>query len=199
MGILVFLLALLSAPVASRAAPAAGTPKQVLLIRHADETGQRNDAGLSARGDARAAALPTLFPARLPTPQVIFAAKSSKRSRRPVETIAPLAHAVGVPIDERFSDREYAALAKELLSNPAYTGKTIVVCWHHGTMPELAAALGVRSPPARWPKSRYDHVWSITFDANGAHLADLRQQLLPGDEGAPSSIPRTLDGAGKKR
>ena len=130
---------------------------------------------------------------------MIFAAKSSMRSRRPVETIKPLAHALGVPIDERFSDREYAALAKELLSNPEYTGKTIVVCWHHGTMPELVAALGVRSPPARWPKSQYDHVWSITFDANGAHLADLRQQLLPGDEGASSSIRRTPDGAGKKR
>ena len=53
MAILVFLLALLSAPVASSAAPAAGTPKQVLLIRHADETGQRNNAGLSARRPAR--------------------------------------------------------------------------------------------------------------------------------------------------
>ena len=162
-------------------ATAVAAPKTVLVIRHADETGQPKDVGLSPRGRERASALPTLFHDRLPTPDAIVAARSSKHSQRPMQTIAPLAKSFGLRVDDRFADKEYAALAKELLTNPAYTGKTVVVCWHHGTIPQLASALGVVSPPAKWPGSRYDLVWSITFDATGAHLSQMPQRLLPGD------------------
>jgi phosphohistidine phosphatase SixA len=173
------------APIGSTA-PSPGTPKQLLLIRHAEETGRSRDTGLSNRGVARANALPSLFPARLPTPDAIFAARSSKSSTRPLETITKLAGTLGVRVDTRFANTDYAALAKELLTNPAYAGKTILVCWHHGTLPELAAALGVRAPPTKWRDTRFDLVWSISFGPRGAQLEEIPQKLLPGDQTSSS-------------
>ena len=41
--------------------------------------------------------------------------------------------------------RELERLAKEL-HEPRYAGKTILVCWHHGNLPELAGKLGVKEP-----------------------------------------------------
>ena len=37
---------------------------------------------------------------------------------------------------------ELIQLAAELLTNPRYASKTVLVCWHHGKIPRLAKALG---------------------------------------------------------
>ncbi len=174
-----FLIAIAGVCAASTRLTAKSGPSVVLLIRHGEDIGQL-DFNLSPRGRQRAAALPKLFDSRLPKPQVIVATRASKSSDRPIETVEPLARALGLPIDNRFRDDDYRALAKTLLSDDRYDGKVVLVCWHHGKMRKLAEALGVDDPPV-WPEDQFDHVWVIRHPGRSAHFEDVHQKLLDGD------------------
>jgi hypothetical protein len=156
-------------------------PKQILIIRHAEKTGLKTDMHLNPRGFQRAAALPRLFPAQFDTPDFIFATRISKHSNRPVETVTPLAKALHRRIDNRFGEDDYRPLAKEVLSRPAYAGKNVLVCWHHGRIPALAEALGFSHPPSPWPDTQFDRVWRVQYDGGSATMTDMPQHLLEGD------------------
>jgi phosphohistidine phosphatase SixA len=158
----------------------AGRPKQIYLIRHGEKSGDKSDIHLNPRGRARAAALVQLFPNRFDKPDVLVASHQSAHSNREVETLEPLAQLLHVPIDDTFADEDYSQLAKHLLT--AYPAKTILVCWHHGNLPALATALGVRNAPSPWADDRFDRLWRIRFDASGsAIMQDLPEHLLDHD------------------
>jgi hypothetical protein len=156
-------------------------PKQILIVRHAEKNDDKSDIHLNARGYARAAALPTLFPSRLDTPEFLFASRQSAHSNRPLETITPLARALRLQIDNTFTNEDYAGLARHVLGKPVYAGKTVLICWHHGNIPALARALGIKDASAPWPEMQFDRVWRITFADGVPALTDLPQRLLPGD------------------
>ena len=163
-------------------APTGAPPASILLIRHAEK---RTDGqlDLSPTGFKRASLLPNLFTSGridLPIPQVIFATHQSKHSNRPVETVTPLAAALHLPIDSSIANEDYAALAAELLSGK-YAGKVALVAWHHGTLPALAAVLGVRPPYTPWPNQQFDRVWKIDYKDGKATVLDIPQHLMPGD------------------
>jgi phosphohistidine phosphatase SixA len=158
-----------------------GKPNQILVIRHAEKNGSKADIHLNARGVARAAALPALFPARFATPEFLFASRQSKHSNRPVETLTPLSKALRVKIDTTFPDDDYAGLAKHIFRKPDYAGKTLLICWHHDNIPSLARTLGIKDAPWPWPPMQFDRVWRITYPDGVPTLANLPQQLLPGD------------------
>jgi len=101
-----FLLSCLCLPAAAFAFDT-DKPKQILLIRHAEKTGNRADAHLNPRGYLRAAALPRLFPTHFDTPELIVATHASARSNRPVETVTPLAHSLCLTIDSKFADEDW--------------------------------------------------------------------------------------------
>lgn len=160
---------------------AANRPKQILIIRHAEKSDLKTDVDLNPRGYARAAALPTLFPSRFPIPDFLFAARQSKHSNRPVETITPLARALGLKIDNTYPNEDFGGLARRVLKQPVYGGKIVLICWHHENIPALARALGVTNAPAHWPEKRFDQVWRIEYPEGAAALTELGQQLLAGD------------------
>jgi hypothetical protein len=153
----------------------------MLPFRAQGLNGDKSDIHLNARGYARAAALPTLFPSRFDTPEFLFASRKSAHSNRPLETITPLAKALGLKIDNFFTNEDYAGLARRVLGKPVYAGKTVLICWHHGNIPALAGALGIKDAPAPWPETQYDRVWRITFADGAPALTELPQRLLPGD------------------
>jgi hypothetical protein len=72
-------------------------------------------------------------------------------------------------------------LAKRILDDPAYDGKTVAVCWVHDYLPQIAEAFGVMPRPAPWPSSVFDRVLVITYRGQQAFLTSLPQNLLPGD------------------
>jgi hypothetical protein len=158
---------------------AAMKPRDILIIRHAEEPEKGESIHLNDRGRRRAEALVTLFPARFQAPQFLFAARPTVHTNRSVETLEPLAEALGLSIDQHFDDVQFAKLARTL-SEPAYSGSRVLICWQHSTIPDLARALGVPAPP-KWPEQNYDRLWEIKYDAAGATLADLPQSLLPKD------------------
>ena len=163
-------------------------PAQVILLRHGEKPPDESNVNLSERGEARARALVaflTTKPAFLTNglPTALFAPKVTKRGHtsRPYETIEPLAEHLKLSIQTPNGPSDYAALAKHILSDPDFDGKTVVVCWIHDYLPAFAKALGVKPEPAPWNGSVYDRVWLITYTDHGAALASLPQNLLPGD------------------
>jgi phosphohistidine phosphatase SixA len=165
----------------SRPGRASGKPKQILLMRHGEKSGSKDDPDLNKQGYLRAAALLRLFPGSFDTPEFLFASKASRRSNREIETLTPLARALHLQINGVYTDEEYPALASELLSNPRYSEKTLLVCWHHGNIPQFAARLGVAKPPSPWPDTQFDRIWKIQYPDGGVSMTDLPQHLLDSD------------------
>ena len=120
----------------------------------------------------------------LPPPDFLFAAMASKSSNRPVETITPLATALGQTIDASFDDDAYQSLA-DAITSKAYAGKTVLVCWHHGKMADLAQSLGVSPKPKKPSGTVFDRLWLIDYSyAAGTRtvtFTDGAQWLLYGD------------------
>jgi len=85
-----------------------------------------------------------------------------------------------VPLNDGFADNE-ASIKKmtDAILND-YPGDIILVCWHHGKIPDIAKALGISRPP-KWDGKVFDRVWQITFPKGKAALKDLPQMLLYGD------------------
>jgi hypothetical protein len=159
-------------------------PATIIIIRHAEKPPE-GDPSLSAEGYARAQLLlKTFIPSdgrpSLPTPQFIFAAAPSSHSNRSALTVIPLADALHLEINQDFKDHNYADLAAELLSGK-YAGKIVLVSWHHGKIPELAAALGATPPYNPWPDDQFDRIWRIDYVDGKATLRDLPYSGMPAD------------------
>jgi len=164
-------------------------PAHILIIRHAEKPPDAaRSPDLAPAGAARARALPRLFEASpdrtdpFPRPDFIFATRDTKHSHRPLETVGPLGAALGIRINTAFGDNDVRALAKELIGHRKYEGKTVLVVWHQGTIPDLAKALGALDAPHGWADSVFDRVWEITYTKNGnASFANRPQHLMSGD------------------
>lgn len=120
---------------------------------------------------------------RFDTPKVLFATENGSHSHRPVETITPTSIALGLTINSNGYPNSPAgiqALMNEINSG-TYAGQVVLVCWHHGTIPAVASALGIAKPP-KWKGTVFDRVWQITWSSKGAaKLKDHPQRLLYGD------------------
>jgi hypothetical protein len=182
---------------AAPVAQASTYPSHVLIIRHAEKPDDKKDKHLTSRGAARAAALPSLFyipkvfrtkPAPFPTPDFLFATAESKDSNRPVETVQPLAKALGgLEIHGKHADGDYQPLVDHLFSNAKHAGKTVLICWHHGKIRGLTRAVLAKAkngdPVSKqvkaWDPAVFDRVWQITFDDQGqATFVNRPQRLL---------------------
>jgi broad specificity phosphatase PhoE len=169
------------------ATPIQAPPRQILIIRHAEKPGdpsvddQSDGPNLSSRGQERAQALATFIPATFGSPDFLFATMVSPSSNRPVETITPLANGIGRDINSKHTDAEYDVVSDHLLNQTRYGGKLVLVCWHHGRIPDLAVALGAPGAPRHWPGTVFDRVWKIDYSSGKAVFSNLPQHLLPGD------------------
>jgi hypothetical protein len=133
---------------------------------------------------------------RYPTPNFLFATAPTNSSSRPVETITPTLGALqfftnnpGMIINDnaKFTNDSAGiqALKSEILGNPnTYGGKYVLICWHHGTIPQLTEAFGVPSnqlPWPSWPGTVFDLVFYISWPSGTAQLGVFVQTLLYGD------------------
>jgi hypothetical protein len=124
---------------------------------------------------------------KLGLPEVIIAQSPSQKnhSQRSLETVAPLAKALGLPIISRFTFGQVQEMVQWLKSQREYDGKTALICMNHMEIAELAKALGVvHLRPRVWPHETYDRLYVLTFaPENGRFLSlqNLTQTLLFGD------------------
>ena len=166
----------------------------VLVIRHAEKSGDKQDIGLTPAGQARAQAYVAYFQAltsgasHLPPPAWLIAAADEKDSHRSRLTLEPLAAALGLPIDARLADADYRTLAQRLREDARYDGATTLICWSHKKLPGLAKALGAPASllPAKWPDEVFGWMLRLDYDAAG-ELAEAtlhNQRLMFNDCGA---------------
>ena len=123
--------------------------KIILVMRHAEKSDNPLDPNLTPTGYARAQRLAQYIPATFGTPTFLFATAASKHSRRPIETLEPLATRCHLTIDETWADQDYGALAHHLRKQSAFDGALTVVCWHHGNIPSMMHAL--KAPADGYP------------------------------------------------
>ena len=171
-----------------QALAAPGQPAQIILLRHAEEPYDPAAVNLSPRGMERARALVSLLgkhsllTSNAPV-AVLYATHVTKhgRSQRAGETIAPLSKELGLTVQTPYESKQYSLLARDILGNRAYRGKTVILCWTHEDIAELAAALGVKPKPPPWKGSVFDRLWLIKPRGREVEFRDLPQHLLKGD------------------
>lgn len=167
---------------------ACGQPAQVILLRHAEKPAGAEAVDLSPRGRERAQAIVSLLgrgsslTSNAPV-VALYATRVTRRdhSHRTGETLAPLAKDLNLPVGTPFGSDDYKGMAAMVLENPAYHGKTVIICWTHHDLPQLAAAFGVKPQPSAWKDSTFDRLWRITFSPGHTQLISLPQHLLAGD------------------
>lgn len=167
---------------------AIGQPAQVVLLRHAEKPDNASALHLSPRGAERARALVSLLgksstlTSNAPI-AALYATHLTKhdRSQRTGETLAPLAKDLGLPVQAPYESEFYSLLARDILANGGYRGKTVVICWTHHSLAGLAAALGAKPKPAPWKDKTFDRLWLIKPGASEVNFQDFPQHLLKGD------------------
>jgi hypothetical protein len=153
-------------------------PARLLIMRHAEKTGDKSDPHLSPEGEQRAQKLATYIPQQLGKPDFLIAAANSNRSLRPFETIEPLAKALALEIKDKFDDNEIDALIGHLCKTK-YAGLTGVISWRHGNIPALLEALGAPegSYPQLWDDTVFNLIIEMSFTDGSAPRA--RQFVEP--------------------
>jgi hypothetical protein len=180
---------------------------KIMLMRHAEKPakddapygvtfeGERSKESLEVRGWQRAGALTQLFaPAngRIPNvslarPKFLFASKPllHKGSRRPTETISPLAQKLRIKIRSRYARAELESMLEEVFGCKG----PVLICWQREYLPQIAALILGKSTsvPVAWPEDRFDMIW--VFDLNRAsgkyRFKQVPQKLLDGDRPTP--------------
>ncbi|MFG2664032.1 hypothetical protein ACGFY6_07275 [Streptomyces sp. NPDC048387] len=166
----------------------------VMVIAHAekpyagatgeDDEGNEDPGFLAGRGRRRAEELHRLFgPAHgapLPRPAALLATGGPQSApARCRQTLAPLATALRIPVQDRFALGAETDAARAALAASA----PVLLCWEPAGIPRLVHALGahgVRGLPAAWP-DRSDLVWTLTRSHGNWTFRELPQHLLPGD------------------
>jgi hypothetical protein len=173
----------------------------VMIIRHGekpsgstpgvDARGNQDPSSLTDVGWNRAHRLVDLFnPADgrlrpgLARPAAIYAASANGNGEgaRTRETVTPLADKLGIPLDTTFGKGDEKALVNRVISRPGPT----LIAWQHGEIPLIAKAFPsvTPTPPAQWPDSRFDLIWTFTKAPDGWHFAQLPELVLPQDQAA---------------
>lgn len=167
-------------------------PAQIMIIRHAEKFEDQHKIHLSPRGHTRANALAQFFQSDPRVLEYGVAAaiiaqcpSQQKKSVRCEETVAPLAHALGKTVINRFAYGEVKELVDWLRASREWDSKSVLICAAHMDIVPIAKALGVpQLRQAVWPHETYDRVWLIDFsptDGKVASFRDIPQCLLFGD------------------
>jgi hypothetical protein len=163
---------------------AGAQPARIILIRHAEKPADPALPHLSEDGQKRASRL-----ARWLTqgkvlgtnglPGALFAAAPTLRGRslRCAETLQPTADRLDLPLRTSYAAADYRRLAYDLLRDRSLKGRTVVICWVHECLPELAVALGVKPEPPKWKDKDFESAYVITFLEGQASLDVMRQKF----------------------
>ena len=168
------------------------------------QDGEQGWESLTVRGWLRAASLGRLFNPTgnqfpndaLDRPVSIYASAprhpgvaleqdEASKSKRPLQTITPLAQELTIAPVLDFGKGQEAALAKQVLAQSG----VVLISWQHEAIVEIANYLVASHEPkatipGKWPNDRFDIVW--VFDPPVKNkgrwkFTQVPQRLLPGD------------------
>lgn len=177
----------------------------VMFIRHAEKpdhsqhgvtrAGEHDEHSLSVQGWTRAGALAALFSHvsgtthhNLVQPERIIATSPSHnyKSKREHDTALPTAERLNVHIESHTVPDDYQALVDDITKD----GKSTLIVWHHGTMPDFVRSFPIANMdavPQSWPVDSFDLVWVLRPDGDRWTFSEVAQDLLVGDESERAS------------
>ena len=174
----------------------------ILIIRHGEKTASGDE--LSPEGHKRADAYVNYFknyqvngqPLKI---DYLYASADSKNSKRVRLTVEPLSKATGLKIDDRFANKDFQGMVDELEKQGR--GHEILICWHHGQIPNILKALDADSEKligaGKWPEDIFNWVIELHYDANGriipAECRRINENLMPGDDKQPAPVTPTAN------
>lgn len=144
-------------------------PARLIVLRHAEKTGDRDDPHLSKKGWRRAEALARHIPERFGPPGFLLAASRNPRSNRPVDTLKPLADALALSIIDHIDDEDTGGVVTFLSEADPFIGQLGVISWRHSDLPDLIATLGAPEGtyPPEWHEDEYDIMVEIDYRTAG--------------------------------
>jgi hypothetical protein len=180
---------------------------KIMLIRHAEKPakdsapfgvtveGERNKESLEVRGWQRAGALANLLApsnghfqhASLAKPQFLFASKPLRRkgSRRPIETVTPLAQKLALKINSSFQRSDFESMLDEVFSCKG----VVLICWQREYIPDIASYIlgNKKIAPQNWPEDCFDMIWVFDLVPSSAKYTfkQVPQKLLEDDLHTP--------------
>jgi hypothetical protein len=160
--------------------------KWVLVVRHAEKPA--DGTGLTPAGEARAKAYVNYFTHYKTATgvnlklSVLIATKDTKKSFRERLTLEPLSAATGLPLNLKYKEKDFNTMVSDLGATPQ--SGNVLICWHHGGIPELVTALGSNGeamfPGGKWPADHFDYVIELHYDAQGKVIpADTHKIVEP--------------------
>jgi broad specificity phosphatase PhoE len=178
-------------------------PTKIMIIRHAEKPVPGKVEGVRARGELDAASLTVLgwqragalvsFFERPASPHIAypshlfagrFASADADSSRRSKQTLRPLSHALGIPINDAFGKEQEAKLVHSL----GRLEGAVLIAWSHENIGKIVDAIGAESlTPREWPDERFDVVWVFDRVLQRTKFTQIPQRLLAGD--SESVIP----------
>jgi hypothetical protein len=205
-------------------APALAAPARIIILRHGEKAGAWKLCGV---GQARADALAATYLGRNAA-QSLFAAGEEPAAflaitLHTLELAAPAAATWDLPVtmfsvlpqkgadvfDKAF-DRRTQEAAAELLANPAWQGKTVVMVWEHKhianaklvakspgeavTLRQLLQLNRLKDVPETWPSGNYDYFWIVDY-AGGSGTPTGFRMVKQAFEGRYSKLPANDWGA----
>lgn len=174
-------------------------PDRIMFIRHAEKPDDGENGvtaenvfdkeSLAVRGWQRAGALIAFFSAQPKMkPTAIFASGigHNSNSKRPIETVAPLADRLKETQPVALNTNQLKDDIEPLMNKVLLLQGTVLVCWEHKRIPDLAALLTATPPvPKVWPDDRFDVVWIFDRSGPGWAFTQIPQRLLSGDSDKP--------------
>lgn len=182
----------------------------ILIIRHAekpnkgwpgpglDTNGVQDDESLVIRGCQRAGAWATLFSRGIenpdyPQPAAIYAANpdavtGEEPSRRPFETVTPLASRLGLVPDTTHAVSQETQLADSIVEQAG----VVLIAWEHhaifgALVPAILGDQSITGIPTKWHGERFDVV--LRFDRQSENDPWSFRQLFPCVLSGDSSVP----------
>jgi hypothetical protein len=185
----------------------------IMIIRHAEKPQTDADNGvdingaldpksLTPAGWQRAGAWAEFFKpslgqsSGLPTPASVYASAPAKRaeiaagqggskSRRPLETVTPLAAKLDITVDLSFWKGKETQLAAAVAS----ISGVVLICWQHEDIVAIAQAIAPHnaSIPYSWPGDRFNVIFRFdrTDGASPWSFGQLVPVMLKGDLSTP--------------
>lgn len=162
-----------------------GYPKEILIVRHAENAADATKVNLSTKGYERAAALAYRLPDTFGKIDHIFAAGVGHESPKKyaVETVTPLATLLRKKIHSEFLAYQVQGMITHILGNHTYTDSVIAIAWQQIDLAVIATTFGAKNVPTTpWPDDCYDLVWKLTYNGDQTYtLTQTPQLLLYGD------------------
>ena len=162
-------------------------PSQIVILRHGEKPVTGNE--LNEKGWKRANALVDYVIENkvineFGNPIALYAGAPTNAGGaiRSIQTISPLASRLGLEINKSITKKELSLLVNEVLNAKEYENHTVLICWEHTLIPEMAHLFGASNAPDTWDSNVFDRAWVIRFyDGQVKSFQNLAQHLLPGD------------------